>query len=485
MAITDADRIGLLIGAGSMGKRHAKFLAQKYSEVIVVDRDPTLEACITQELRQQDVFFPNVESALSKIGTRCSQVTAIIATLGPDHVSTFNRLVDAGVKRILCEKPLSNSIANARQMVDRSVRDNVRFTVGLQRRRSGLVPQLLEAAEKHLGGLPVAIVGHGGAHCLMTTGMHWIDLAIDVFGEAPTSVTALAEPDMINPRGKDLEMWAGVAGWSFSRGRYLSLTYSNLSSVEGTLHMYCPTGRLDVAPSGDWQMYQRDADQIKNDPRITRVGEATFQPGFVVDNPTIHPTLVALNELDSEGRTFVHVARRIGFSRCRHWRIDFCTNREGSLVSDNGYRCCGEGMGCFMTNPLRLAIVGSGEIANFHVAAAKSAGFDVVGVAARKNSQTVNAFAQTHAIEKVWSDPTELVANGEWDALILAASTEAIIPLLKQALDVGKPVLVEKPISTSSSELIPLISYKKNVMVGFNRRFYTPVQAAKRFIQSG
>ena len=64
--------------------------------------------------------------------------------------------------------------------------------------------------------------------------------------------------------------------------------------------MYCPTGRLDVAPSGDWQMYQRDAEQIKNDPRITRVGEATFQQGFVVANPTIHPTLVALNELDSD-----------------------------------------------------------------------------------------------------------------------------------------------------------------------------------------
>ena len=300
MAITDVDRIGLLIGAGSMGKRHAKVLAQKYPKVIVVDRDLALEAWVMQELRQQDMFVPDVESALSKVGANCGQVTAIIATLGPDHVATFNRLVDAGVKRILCEKPLSNSLANARQMVDRSVRDNVRFTVGLQRRRSGLVPQLLEAAEKHLGGLPVAIVGHGGAHCLMTTGMHWIDLAIDIFGEAPTSVTALAEPDMINPRGKDLEMWAGVAGWSFSRGRYLSLTYSNLSSVEGTLHMYCPTGRLDVAPSGDWQMYRRDVEQIKNDPRITRVGEASFQPDFVVANPTVHPTLVALDELDSD-----------------------------------------------------------------------------------------------------------------------------------------------------------------------------------------
>ena len=65
--------------------------------------------------------------------------------------------------------------------------------------------------------------------------------------------------------------------------------------------MYCPPGRLDVAPSGEWQMYQRDADQIKNDSRITRVGEASFKPDFVVANPTVHPTLVALNELDSDG----------------------------------------------------------------------------------------------------------------------------------------------------------------------------------------
>ena len=139
-----------------------------------------------------------------------------------------------------------------------------------------------------------------------------------------------------------------------------------------------------------------------------------------------------------------------------------------------------------MTNQLRLAIVGSGEIANFHVAAAKSAGFDVVGVAARKNSRTVHAFAQTHVISNTWDDPAELIAEeGKWDALILAATTEAIIPLLTQALEIGKPVLVEKPVATSSHALLPLIKYEKNVMVGFNRRFYAPVQAAKRFVESG
>ena len=302
MSIKNSNEIGLLVGAGSMGKRHAKILIQKYPQVIVVDRDLAIGDWVKLELRDQDKYFQTLESALTGTTESSSQITAIIATQGPSHFPIFNQLVDAGVKRILCEKPLANSIDHAQQMVDRAERENVRFSVGMQRRRSGLVPQLLVAAEKYLGGRPVGMVGHGGAHCLITTGMHWIDLAIDIFGEAPVAVSAVAEPDMINPRGKDLEMWAGVAGWSFSGGRYLSLTYSNLSSVEGMLHIYCPTGRLDVAPNGEFLMYQRNADQIQNDPRITRVGEAFISTEFHIIDPPSHPTLLALSELDSNDK---------------------------------------------------------------------------------------------------------------------------------------------------------------------------------------
>jgi predicted dehydrogenase len=300
MTYTERNQIGLLIGAGSMGKRHAKVLIEKYASIVVVDRDAAIGEWVKQELRAQDRYFPDLTSALAEIGDACTHVTAIIATLGPHHFAAFNQLVDHGVRRILCEKPLSNSIASARKMVERATSDGVRLTVGLQRRRNRLVPQLHAAAEKYLGGRPVAIVGHGGAHCLITTGMHWIDLAIDLFEDAPITVSAVAAPDFINPRGKDLEMWAGVAGWSFSGGRYLSLTYSNLSSVEGMLHMYCPNGRLDVAPSGEIQMFERNADQIARDPRMTRVGEAILKPEFQIAAPEEHPTMTALRELDSQ-----------------------------------------------------------------------------------------------------------------------------------------------------------------------------------------
>lgn len=143
-------------------------------------------------------------------------------------------------------------------------------------------------------------------------------------------------------------------------------------------------------------------------------------------------------------------------------------------------------MGDFVTQRPRLVIVGTGEIANFHVTAAKEAGFDVVGVAARKNSTTVGTFAKAHAIARTWSDPAELIADSNnWDALVLAALTEAMLPLLVQALEADKPVLAEKPVSTTSISLVPFLENSPKVMVGFNRRFYAPVQAAKNFLSSG
>lgn len=139
-----------------------------------------------------------------------------------------------------------------------------------------------------------------------------------------------------------------------------------------------------------------------------------------------------------------------------------------------------------MTAQARLAIIGSGEIAGFHVAAARQAGFVVEHVAARPNSTTIKLFAQKFEIPNVWSDPIDLIDQANsWDAVILAASTEAMVPLLELAIETGKPVLAEKPVGLTSLALSHLVGTDAPVMVGFNRRFYTPVQAAKEFVETG
>lgn len=139
-----------------------------------------------------------------------------------------------------------------------------------------------------------------------------------------------------------------------------------------------------------------------------------------------------------------------------------------------------------MKGNARLAIVGTGEIAGFHVSAAREAGFFVEHVAARPNSSTSKLFGQIHEIPHVWSDPNDLIRQSSlWDAIILAVSTEAMVPLVELAIETGKPVLAEKPVGITSRTLSHLVDSNAPVMVGFNRRFYTPVQAAKNFIESG
>jgi len=296
--MSDKTTIGILVGAGSIGKRHAKKLIELYEQVIVVDPSPSLSNWVETELRSQDLYFSDLGAALANIGSSANKTTAVIANLGPDHFSTFNQLADSGVRRILCEKPMAVSVKQIDAMVAKIATDNIHFTVGLQRRYSDICSTLRSMGEEHLGGKPVAVVGHGGAQCLITTGMHWIDLCIDLFEDNPEAVSAIAMPQKINPRSPLLEMWSGTAAWTFPNHRHLTLTYSNLSSVEGELVIYCPTGRFEIDPNGVITMHQRKSSEVLADNRITRVGEA-FSSGVIEVKPQeVHPTIQMLDEID-------------------------------------------------------------------------------------------------------------------------------------------------------------------------------------------
>lgn len=295
----DVRTIGLLVGAGSIGKRHAKTLVNRYQQVVVVDPSPAVGEWVRIELREDDLHFKNLSDAFGYVGDRANSVTAVIANLGPDHFQTFTALADFGIRRIFCEKPMAHSVRFAKDMVNRASSDKIRLVVGVNRRYEGIAKQLKQSSVEFLGGAPVAIIGHGGAKCLITTGMHWIDFAIEVFEVAPVSAVAVAHPKKFNPRGANLDMWGGSASWEFPLDRFLSLTYSNSSSVDGGVHVYCPSGRFDFMPDGKVKMFRRNADEILADPRLTRVGEARIDESFSLLTSVATPISLALEELDS------------------------------------------------------------------------------------------------------------------------------------------------------------------------------------------
>ena len=136
-----------------------------------------------------------------------------------------------------------------------------------------------------------------------------------------------------------------------------------------------------------------------------------------------------------------------------------------------------------MTKPI-AALIGTGRISHFHAQALKGANFDLRHVAASLNSSTVENFALEHEIFEVWKNPIDLAHSDKWDVLVIAGRIEATTELLQIASSSGKPILVEKPISYELSDFDAIPLENENIFVGYNRRYYAPVQKAKEFIDT-
>jgi predicted dehydrogenase len=139
-------------------------------------------------------------------------------------------------------------------------------------------------------------------------------------------------------------------------------------------------------------------------------------------------------------------------------------------------------MECDVKNLQRLAIIGTTQIAKSHVVAARKVGFDVCHVAGSKNSNTVESFAESNLISNIWSDPKELATSGEWDAIIIASAPGSLAELLLCATKSNNAVLVEKPVVLDSQLFDQFHDSTDKVIVGFNRRFYSAVMEAKKFV---
>jgi predicted dehydrogenase len=130
---------------------------------------------------------------------------------------------------------------------------------------------------------------------------------------------------------------------------------------------------------------------------------------------------------------------------------------------------------------MKVALIGCGNIAEFHVPALKAVGFTVHSVAGSDNSTRVKSFSQRHDIPNIYNTASELINSNDWDALLIASPIETVPKYILQAVKSNKPILVEKPVSLDPNIVKKLIKYK-NVLVAYNRRYYASTKIAKSFI---
>ena len=63
---------------------------------------------------------------------------------------------------------------------------------------------------------------------------------------------------------------------------------------------------------------------------------------------------------------------------------------------------------------MKLAIVGCGNIAEYHVPVLRAVGFEIRYIASSMNSKSVEKFSKKHNIEQIYNNPVELIKSNKF-----------------------------------------------------------------------
>ncbi len=101
---------------------------------------------------------------------------------------------------------------------------------------------------------------------------------------------------------------------------------------------------------------------------------------------------------------------------------------------------------------LNWAVLGTGGIAGDMAKSMEAAGRHFYA-AWNRTQQRAEDFAARYGVEKVYADLEELLSDPQVDAVYIATLHDTHFPLIMKALEQGKHVLAEKPITLNSREL--------------------------------
>jgi myo-inositol 2-dehydrogenase/D-chiro-inositol 1-dehydrogenase len=136
---------------------------------------------------------------------------------------------------------------------------------------------------------------------------------------------------------------------------------------------------------------------------------------------------------------------------------------------------------------IRIAIIGTGMMGADHARiVAQDLPNAVLQVVCDASLERARSVADTYAAQDIATDPIATLQRADVDAVIIASPDETHAPLSLAALSIGKPILCEKPLASSSTECLKVVEAelkagRQLIQLGFMRRFdpsYSEMKAA-------
>ena len=275
-----------------MGSRYSNYLSENIcdkSEICIIDNNQE----VLEKLKKRGFICFN---SLSQLSNEHNFDYGIVANWGPDHLSTADKLISLGCRRLIIEKPISHSLEELIAFRNKNESKDLFVTVHHFFRFTNFLEDFRKAEKKYNLGKPVGIRLSGGAVCLSTSGTHYLDLACEILDSEPINVAANLEIDYINPRDKTLAYVGGMASYKMKNDLFIHVSFFNRSSHSLRTEIIYRHGVIEIDARDDkFIFYKRTPQDIEKFGNvITRhgknilLGEEDFEfcdtVQYVVDN---------------------------------------------------------------------------------------------------------------------------------------------------------------------------------------------------------
>lgn len=233
-------KVSILVGLGSVGKKHLQELLRRYLTVLVVDIEVEEQrAYITSKSLAGRVFvyssFDELRKKLEALESPTVEI-AVLADWATSRLLTLKSILEFRPRHLLLEKIVADSLSAVEEMeylVDEVHR--IPCVVNFHLRQSDLYRKIVQVSEDGFLGTPTSIVEQGGARCMATTGIHWLDFASLILKEEPCQVSAKVSFPLSNPRSENIRIADGWSHWMYPSGAQFSIIYDARSSNQSRL----------------------------------------------------------------------------------------------------------------------------------------------------------------------------------------------------------------------------------------------------------
>ena len=233
----------IIIGYGSVGKRHHRILAEK-GECFLIEPKKL------QGISPTSLLFTSSEEFLAAAEFRAisnlNEYLVVLSNWGPDHVSEMRKFLECGFTNFIIEKPIASSMREL-SFIETVLLDSriiiwsnfhLRFDSGIHKLRKFI-------AQNNLGQIQLFSVS-GGARCLSTNGIHWLDLFFFLQDVKLETFSAEFLDDALNPRNPSL---AFLSGYLYCRNedssRFLMI-FTNKSRSNEIIEIFWERYRAEI-----------------------------------------------------------------------------------------------------------------------------------------------------------------------------------------------------------------------------------------------